>query len=481
MKVAIFGCLHGMLDEMYNNVISYERNRSTKIDFIIVCGDCQTIRHKDDLQCLAVPPRYKNLGDFHEYYSGKKKIPKLTIFVGGNHEASNYLMSLPYGGWVCDNFYYLGYAGVVRYKNLRIAGVSGIYNFHSCNKGRFEKMPLNDQTLRSVYHTRRLDIFRLQLLSKGIEEKDPLDVFISHDWPTRIYEHGNMAQLLRFKPDFRRDVESKNGLGSPLTEPLVSQLKPRRWFAAHLHCKFYAKVNHDEAQGRCTEFLSLNKIENRRHFMEVLELDNSKDYNDSDNDLYYDLEWLTILRKTVNLESDSPNNVNCPRIEDDTGKDYFALDNELDETLRMMEESGGMKIKRNFRMIEPVIYDRPHGLPPSLDSMRQRFYPNYQTEELCSRLKLGLEQPKKEKTENGTPSTNIDCKKGIKVESDVEESKPNPQLFKPIKIEYSPTLKSEGESSHPPTKRRAVIKQESPVELDEDGCLPFYLDTKGER
>jgi len=32
----------------------------------------------------------------------------LTIFIGGNHEASNYLQELPYGGWVAPNIYYLG-------------------------------------------------------------------------------------------------------------------------------------------------------------------------------------------------------------------------------------------------------------------------------------------------------------------------------------------------------------------------------------
>lgn len=42
------------------------------------------------------------------YYSGEKKAPILTIFIGGNHEASNYLQELPYGGWVAPNIYYMG-------------------------------------------------------------------------------------------------------------------------------------------------------------------------------------------------------------------------------------------------------------------------------------------------------------------------------------------------------------------------------------
>lgn len=47
----------------------------------------------------------------------------MTIFIGGNHEASNYLQELPYGGWVAPNIYYLGRAGVVKYGGIRIGGL----------------------------------------------------------------------------------------------------------------------------------------------------------------------------------------------------------------------------------------------------------------------------------------------------------------------------------------------------------------------
>jgi len=393
MKIAAFGCLHGMLDEMYQAVERYETQNNAHIEFVIVCGDCQTVRHSDDLLCLAVPNKYKKMGDFYEYYSGKKTIPKLTIFIGGNHEASNYLMTLPYGGWVCENFYYLGYAGVIRYKGLRIAGVSGIYNYHSCHKGRYERMPLDDSTIRSVYHTRKLDIFRLQLLSKNADEKDPVDIFLSHDWPVRIYDHGNKEQLMRFKPVFRNDINSRNGLGNPLTEPLIGQLKPKRWFAAHLHCRFYAKVNHNDPKNRCTEFLSLNKIENKRNFMEVFDFTPTREYDESDNDLYYDVEWLSILRKTIGLENDSKDSVYCPRIEDSSASQYMASEEDIRETSEMMIKTGGLKVKRNFRMTEPVIYNRPNGIQPSLDHNRMRFYPNFQTEDLCSRILIVKSEP----------------------------------------------------------------------------------------
>lgn len=108
------------------------------------------------------------MGDFHLYYKGQLKAPILTIFIGGNHEASNYLQELYFGGWVAPNIYYLGCSGVVRVKKgdfvVRIAGLSGIYNQKNFFKRDLNTLPLNSFNIRNVYHTRELEILKLSLV-----------------------------------------------------------------------------------------------------------------------------------------------------------------------------------------------------------------------------------------------------------------------------------------------------------------------------
>lgn len=64
-----------------------------------------------------------------------QEAPVLTIFVGGNHEASGFLQELPNGGWVAPKIYYMGHASVLNFAGLRIAGLSGIYNKYHFDLG----------------------------------------------------------------------------------------------------------------------------------------------------------------------------------------------------------------------------------------------------------------------------------------------------------------------------------------------------------
>jgi lariat debranching enzyme len=188
---------------------------------------------------MSVPQKYKEIGDFHEYYSGKKTAPYLTVFIGGNHEASNYLFELYYGGWVAPNIYYLGAANVIRCGPLRIAGLSGIWKGYDYRKPHFERLPYNNDDVQSIYHARELDVRKL------LQIRTQVDLGLSHDWPSRVELCGDHETLFAKKHGFRED--SNNGrLGSIAARFVLNRLRPAFWFSAHLHVKFNAVVQHGD-------------------------------------------------------------------------------------------------------------------------------------------------------------------------------------------------------------------------------------------
>lgn len=176
--------------------------------------------------------------DFHEYYSGARVAPYLTIFIGGNHEASNYMWELFYGGWAAPNIYYMGAANVIRLGPLRIAGLSGIWKGYNYKKPHHERLPYNQSDVRSIYHVREIDTRKL------LQLRSQVDIGLSHDWPRSMEWKGNHQQLFRFKPDFEQ--EAKDGtLGSVAAITVLERLRPPYWFSAHMHAKYAAVWKHE--------------------------------------------------------------------------------------------------------------------------------------------------------------------------------------------------------------------------------------------
>lgn len=291
MKIAIQGCTHGDLDLIYKHLDIIEKKRKITIDLLICCGDFQAVRNQDDLKSMACPKKYAAMKDFHDYYSGRKTAPVLTLFIGGNHEAANHLWQLPYGGWVANNIYYMGYAGVLNFQGIRIAGTSGIFSSKAYDKGHFEYPPFNEDTKRSFYYTRHIDIARL----KAMVGK-PIDICLSHDWPSNIQLHGNVEEIYQQKPQLRKEPLEKFLPGNDGAEVLLHHLKPNYWFSGHHHCKFSATVKH--ADGRKTEFLALGKCDSgANNFLDVIDVAETS----NKNGLCYDIDWLAVLKATDSI------------------------------------------------------------------------------------------------------------------------------------------------------------------------------------
>ncbi|KFD71443.1 hypothetical protein M514_10581, partial [Trichuris suis] len=295
LKVGVVGCAHGELETIYDTVSKLKEKFNVDLDLLICCGDFQSVRDEQDLVSMAVPAKFRRMNAFRKYYTGEAKASVLTLFVGGNHEASNYLWQLPYGGWVAPNIFFMGKANVLNFGGLRIGGLSGIYKSYNYLRGHFEKPPFSEDEKRSVYHVRSLEVLRLKQLAK------PLDVFVSHDWPRGIDRFGNRQRLFEIKQHFIEEAENGE-LGSLPGYELLRMLKPKYWFAAHMHVKFAALVPHED--GSLTKFLALDKCLPRRHYFQVLELETS--LSTTERQLSYDPEWLSILRKTDHLLNTSP-------------------------------------------------------------------------------------------------------------------------------------------------------------------------------
>lgn len=448
VRIAVQGCSHGALDRIYDTLALYEQHsrnqeektqqdtKNDKIDLLLCCGDFQALRNEVDLEGMAVPQKYKEMGTFYKYYAGIKKAPILTIFVGGNHEASSYLQELYYGGWVAPNIYYLGACGVVRFKGLRIAGISGIYKNHDYRKGRYESPPYDRSSLRSVYHVRNFEIAKLKVLETILTKNSGtggtsavVDIMLSHDWPRGIEQHGDTAELIRRKKFFQQEIND-NTLGSPCNEDLLVSLRPKLWFAAHLHVKFEAEYHHkstinnqsvltnhppahneitsnttfialessESVSNSCsgtashydlteqmTRFLSLDKCLPRRHHLQIANIPcmNQDQNNIIDNHLHYDIEWLAVLQKTHHWTQTSKSNFPDPDVNsiNITEDDIQSIQKRL---TKMSNEPDPTIIPNNF-----VMTVQPLGTIGSKDRINGgRLIGNPQTDTLLNILNL---------------------------------------------------------------------------------------------
>lgn len=221
---------------------------------------------------------------------------------------------------------------------------------------------------------RNIEVYKLKQL------KQPMDIFLSHDWPRSIYHYGNKKQLLKTKSFFRQEVEN-NTLGSPAASELLEHFKPTYWFSAHLHVKFAALMQHqvkdNEQTSKSTKFLALDKCLPHRDFLQVIEIEHEPGAPD---ELEYDVEWLSVLRATNDLTNVTERLWNMPENNGlHTRWDYSATEETMKEVLEKLNHN--LKVPSNFCMTAPC-YEP--GKPQTQVQLVHRISP--QTTEFCARL-----------------------------------------------------------------------------------------------
>lgn len=221
---------------------------------------------------------------------------------------------------------------------------------------------------------RNIEVYKLKQL------KQPMDIFLSHDWPRSIYHYGNKKQLLKTKSFFRQEVEN-NTLGSPAASELLEHFKPTYWFSAHLHVKFAALMQHQvkdkEETAKSTKFLALDKCLPHRDFLQVIEVEHEPGASDC---LEYDVEWLSVLRATNELTNVTGRLWNMPENNGLHARwDYSATEESMKEVLERLNHD--LKVPCNFSLTA-ACYDP--GKPQAQVQLMHRINP--QTTEFCAQL-----------------------------------------------------------------------------------------------
>jgi lariat debranching enzyme len=55
------------LDAIYAEIEKRNNHLDKPIELLLICGDFQAVRNWQDLQCMAVPNKYRELKDFYKY------------------------------------------------------------------------------------------------------------------------------------------------------------------------------------------------------------------------------------------------------------------------------------------------------------------------------------------------------------------------------------------------------------------------------
>ena len=322
MKVLIVGCLHGYWEEVVHLVEDLNA-KGENIELVLINGDTQTFRSEDELKYSCKydsvykpgAPHSKKLeqtkeefyGSFHKFVSGELKAPCLFLIIGGNNEQEELFNSLPFGGYIAPNVFYMGKSSIVDYKGIRIAGLSGIYDPVYYSKKYDYISPNNPnpavEKLYSSHFIRACDPFQLELFS-SYESAKKVDILMTHDWGSgivaqdpRFFANDRLAHKRHL---FKEDIAHTFGL--PFAPEIVKSLNPSVYTAAHHHVYYEKQINYG---GRKVHFIALGRPDAREQWYSIKDIPVNPSSNVS-NSLMYAPEWIDIIAspEAINARND---------------------------------------------------------------------------------------------------------------------------------------------------------------------------------
>ncbi|HMZ79808.1 MAG TPA: metallophosphoesterase [Acidobacteriota bacterium] len=232
------GDVHGEMHRMVALLSGVEKKRGIQLEFVLQVGDFEPHRDEQDLQTMAAPSKYRDLGDFHHYHQGWRSFPWPIYFIGGNHEPYGYLDQFPEGDWLTENCRYLGRSGWLELDGgFTMAGLSAIYN------SDWFSQPRPDVSLFGTISNKSFIYFNESDLQLLLDLERNIDVLLLHEWPANIIDPNDQAEFEQARRSMRYDC-----VGNEMSEIVMHWLSPKLVLCGHMHKKYRRQLQSSKNQ-----------------------------------------------------------------------------------------------------------------------------------------------------------------------------------------------------------------------------------------
>jgi len=227
---AAVGDVHGHHHEMVRLIGERESQIPGPISFVLQVGDFEPNRHEADLESMAAPAKYRTVGDFPDFYSREFTFPWPVYFIGGNHEPYGFLDAAPRGALVAENCMYLGRVGAVKISDLKIVGLSGIFNQDKFADPHPRLEDLQFKKKKDYTYFNKEDVDRAVDLGRA-------DILLLHEWPAGIIAERDSGLFEQQRRSMRYD-----SVGNEYARILIDLLAPHLVICGHMHKKYRNRI-----------------------------------------------------------------------------------------------------------------------------------------------------------------------------------------------------------------------------------------------
>jgi predicted phosphodiesterase len=218
MLICAAGDIHGAMDQMYADVLSFEAHLGSRFDWVLHVGDFGI--WPDPARVDRATRKHGNAGDFARWLHARQPVPRRTLFIKGNHEDFDWLDG-QYGREVLPGLFYLPNGMTFDLTSedgqlLRVGGVGGCYGPSDY------RSPSN---LLQGYAKRHYTHDEIQRMSAA----DDVAIMLTHDAPAGVSfprHHGG-----------RGFVSRAEGL-----DAMLAQVSPSVCFFGHHHTRVDAQI-----------------------------------------------------------------------------------------------------------------------------------------------------------------------------------------------------------------------------------------------